>query len=143
MASEAPGSKMPMTEDGRPDWTTYFLRMAKVASERATCNRAKVGAVLVSDGFILATGYNGAPAGEPHCLNEGCIVEDGHCQRAIHAEVNAIGQAARRGTSTLGARLYIYKENSGSEGINACRECTKVIQAAGIQEVHCGGIDSV
>ena len=114
----------------RPSWTEYYRAMAKVVSSRATCPRAHVGAILVSPkNFVIATGYNGAPAGQPHCDDVGCLIEDEHCQRSIHAEVNAITQAARQGHSTEGAWLYIFA-NNGYDG--PCRECKKVIQAAGV-----------
>ncbi len=113
----------------RPDWDEYFGGVAYVVSMRASCPRAKVGAVIVSsDRRILGTGYNGAPSGEPDCLDDGCIMEDGHCQRALHAEVNAIGYAARHGVKVEGARIYIYD----TMGRPPCRECAKVLRAAGV-----------
>lgn len=115
----------------RPDVDTYFLDIiARGVSTRATCPRASVGAVLVIDKNILSTGYNGAAEGEPHCTDVGCLVEDGHCQRAIHAEINAIGQAAKRGVATNGATLYIFSEQRA-----LCRECQKVLRAAGIKRI--------
>lgn len=109
----------------RPSWDEYFRLIATTVAMRASCPRASVGAVIVSpDNRILATGYNGAPSGEPHCLDEGCMVEDGHCQRALHAEVNAVAVAARHGTVLNGARIYCTLE--------PCRECVKVLKAAGI-----------
>ena len=92
--------------------------------------------MLVKERRIIATGYNGALAGEAHCTDVGCMMEDGHCQRAIHAEVNAIGQAAQFGVSIKGATLYIYRENNTSVGAGACRECQKVIGASGISDVR-------
>src|SRR5688572_27353982 len=84
----------------RPDWTEYFMGIAEAVSKRASCPRASVGAVLIDgDCRILATGYNGSATNEPHCLDAGCLIEDGHCQRAIHAEMNAVGYAARHGVS--------------------------------------------
>lgn len=113
----------------RPDWHTYFNNIAKVVAERASCPRAKVGAVIVSsDHRILATGYNGALAGEHSCITHGCTMLDGHCQRAIHAEVNAVAYAARVGVPIAGAKLYLY--NSRGDGV--CRECVKVLTAAGV-----------
>ena len=111
----------------RPNWDKYFLDIASVVATRATCLRASIGVVIVSkDNRILATGYNGAPAGEDHCIDIGCLMEDDHCQRSLHAEVNAIAHAAKAGTSLEGARIYI----SGERPI--CRECKKVLKATGI-----------
>lgn len=122
--------------DKRPSWDEYFLEIAKLVSTRATCPRASVGAVLVLDKRIVATGYNGAPPGEPHCTEVGCLMEDGHCQRAIHAEVNAIAQAAQFGVAVRGATLYVYDSlGRGRE----CRECRKVVKAAGVMKVVVGG----
>ena len=110
----------------RPNWDTYFYKIAVAVSMRASCPRAMVGAVIVSgDNRILATGYNGAPAGKPHCYDVGCTIEDGHCQRALHAEVNAVAWAARAGVSIQGSRIYV-------AGRTVCRECQKVLTAAGV-----------
>ena len=116
----------------RPDWDTYFLLIAEVVSRRSTCPRAHVGAVIVSDeNRILSTGYNGAAPGEPHCESEvGCLMQDGHCQRTLHAEVNAIAFAARAGISLRGSRLYLY---SSRGELAPCRECEKVRKAAGVR----------
>lgn len=108
----------------------YFYEMARVVALRATCPRRNVGAVLVStENRVLATGYNGAPSGMRHCTDVGCEVVDNHCQRAIHAEVNAVAQAAMYGIPIKGARLYLY---TGEDRIPPCRECTKVLLAAGV-----------
>lgn len=116
--------------DARPDWSSYFWKIAEAVAQRASCPRASVGAVLVSkDNRILSTGYNGAPASYPDCLRVGCLMEDDHCQRALHAEVNAVAYAARHGVNIDGARLYLY--NSRGDGV--CRECAKVLAAAGIR----------
>ena len=74
-------------------WDEYFAAQALLISNRATCNRAKVGAVLVKDNKVIATGYNGSVSGTDHCLEDGCLMVEGHCVRTIHAEVNAILQA--------------------------------------------------
>lgn len=114
----------------RPDWPAYFTAVAEAVAQRASCPRAKVGAVIVSgDNRILATGYNGAPSGEPHCLDIGCDMEDGHCQRAIHAEVNAVTHAG--GSSLKGSRLYLHYYGERQQGV-VCRECAKVLRAAGV-----------
>ena len=123
----------------RPTWDKYFLGIADQVSRRASCPRAAVGAVIVSDDHhILSTGYNGAPSGEPHCLDAGCLVEDDHCQRVLHAEVNAIAWAARRGVSIEGASLYIFARQPTISIIidMPCRECAKVVKAVGIERIH-------
>ena len=84
-------------EDPRPSWAAYFLDLAYAVSTRATCPRKSVGAVIVKDRRVLATGYNGSMSGQPHCTQVGCDIEDEHCVRTVHAELNAIGQAARHG----------------------------------------------
>ena len=81
----------------RPDWDSYFLKIAFAVSERSTCDRAFVGCVLVLDKRILTTGFNGSPAGQAHCDEVGHLIVDGHCVRTIHAETNAIIQAALHG----------------------------------------------
>ncbi len=111
----------------RPSWDEYFLKMAMLVSERATCPRMHVGAVLVKDKRILATGYNGSLPGQPHCYDVGCMIEDGHCIRTIHAEMNAIIQCAIHGISTEGATCYVTNM--------PCTNCTKAFIAAGIKEV--------
>ncbi|KKL76020.1 hypothetical protein LCGC14_2049060 [marine sediment metagenome] len=116
----------------RPDWDSYFKNIAEVVSTRSTCPRARAGAVVVSeDNRILSTGYNGSPSGEPHCTDEGigCDMVDGHCQRTLHAEVNAIAYAARAGVSLEGSRLYLY---INPDSYSVCRECDKVRKAAGV-----------
>ena len=115
----------------RKSWEGYFIDIAQLVSTRATCPRASVGAVLVLDKRIVSTGYNGAPPNQPHCIDEGCLMEEGHCQRVIHAEVNAIAQAARMGIRIEGATLYYYD----TQAREVCRECQKVVKAAGIVRV--------
>ena len=128
-----------MLLDGRPDWDRFFYGIALAASVRSTCLRASVGAVLArpDDHVVVGVGYNGAPPGEDHCLDVGCDMEDGHCQRSIHAEVNAIAHAGRR---ARGTQVYIVKRNmesayGSSTGIGPCRECRKVLRANRV-EVH-------
>lgn len=119
-------------EDPRPSWDEYFTGIAEAVAQRATCNRAKVGAVLVSaDHRILATGYNGSAPGEPHCIDVGCDVVDDHCQRTQHAEVNAVAFAARHGVRIAGSRLYLWINSDGT-ATTVCRECAKVLKAAGV-----------
>lgn len=87
-----PGKLEKLEKSTRPDWNEYFLDVAEAISKRATCPRKSVGAVIVDNNVIWASGYNGSPAGLPHCVDEGvgCHMVDGHCKRTIHAERNAI-----------------------------------------------------
>lgn len=113
----------------RPSWDEYFVSIAKVVASRSTCPRASVGAVIVKDNRIISTGYNGAPGGESHCIDDGCIVKNNHCLRAIHAEVNAVAAAAKFGLSVDGATLY-YWDSLDREV--SCHNCLQVMKAAGI-----------
>ncbi len=116
----------------RPDWDAYFMGIAEAVAQRATCPRAKCGAVIVSrDNRILATGYNGSTAGESHCFDVGCLVIDGHCQRTQHAEINAVAYAARYGVAVDDSRLYLWI-SGGATVDTTCRECAKVLRAAGV-----------
>lgn len=119
--------KTKISKDFRPSWDEYFLDIAGVVSKRGTCDRARVGAVLVRDRFILATGYNGAAKGMPHCDEAGHEIIDGHCVRTVHAEANAIVQAARLGKSIENSTLYIT--------VSPCYDCFKMIVNAGIKRV--------
>jgi dCMP deaminase len=114
-------------KSNRPTWTEYFFDIAHVVAKRATCPRANVGVVLVKDRRILATGYNGSPKGVDHCVDVGCRIDNGHCERAIHAETNAIAQAALHGVSLHGATCYSTHQ--------PCRNCTKALIASGIAEI--------
>lgn len=91
----------------RVPWDVYFMNIAREASTRATCNRKHVGAVFVRDKSVLATGYNGSVRGSPHCDDVGHMMEDGHCVRVVHAEKNAIFQAARNGVRLEGSDIYV------------------------------------
>jgi dCMP deaminase len=108
----------------RPDWDSYFMKIAFAVSERSTCDRALVGCVLVLEKRILTTGFNGSPAGQPHCDEEGHLMVDGHCVRTIHAETNAIIQAALHGVSTRGSICYVTHF--------PCIHCSKALVNAGI-----------
>jgi dCMP deaminase len=108
----------------RPDWDSYFMKIAYAVSERSTCDRAFVGALLVLDKRILTTGFNGSPAGLPHCDEIGHLIVDGHCIRTIHAETNAIIQAALHGVSTKGCSCYVTHF--------PCINCTKALINAGM-----------
>lgn len=122
----------------RPSWDEYFLEVMKSVASRATCDRGKSGSVIVKDKRILSTGYVGAPAGMPHCDDVGhmlkrIIHEDGtesmHCLRTVHAELNAITQAAKFGISIEGATLYCKME--------PCLTCAMAIINSGIKRVVC------
>ena len=115
----------------RPSWDEYFMDIAFTVASRSTCDRAHVGAVLVRDRRILATGYNGSPAGLPHCDEVGHLMVDGHCVRALHAEQNAIIQAALHGISTEGATAYVTHQ--------PCLTCAKMLINAGIHRVVYAG----
>jgi len=121
----------------RPSWPEYFMTITRQVAERSTCPRAKVGAVIVRDKNILATGYNGAPAGLPHCTDVGCLMyasttptgdTEENCFRTIHAEINAIAQAAKNGASISNADIYITH--------SPCIQCLKVIINTGIRHVY-------
>jgi dCMP deaminase len=115
----------------RPDIDTYFLKIARVVSLRSTCNHNKVGAVLVVDNQVIATGFNGAPTGEPHCIDIGCSKPEHATKfetcRAVHAEVNAIIQAALHGVSIKGATLYCTH--------SPCIMCRRVLKNAKIDTI--------
>ena len=119
----------------RPSWDEYFMSIARLVAGRSTCLRRHVGAILVKDRRILATGYNGAPAGLPHCKETGCMRErlgippgERHelC-RGIHAEQNAIIQSANYGTGIHGSTIYSTH--------HPCSVCAKMIINAGIKSV--------
>ena len=111
----------------RPSWDEYFLKLAMLASERATCPRMHCGCVLVQDRFVLATGYNGSLPGSPHCDEVGCLIVDNHCVRTNHAEINALCQATRHGVSLDGATAYVTNM--------PCTACAKALIAAGVRRV--------
>jgi dCMP deaminase len=112
---------------GRASWDEYFMRIATDVATRATCDRKHVGAVIVRDRSILATGYNGSIRGLPHCDEEGHLMQDGHCVRTIHAEANAIIQAARNGVRIDAADIYV--------SASPCFNCFKMIANAGIRRI--------
>lgn len=121
----------------RPSWDEYFMGIAALVSERSTCLRRSVGAILVKERRILATGYNGAPKGLAHCGARGCLREtipsgERHelC-RGVHAEQNAIIQAAVAGVSIKGATLYCTTQ--------PCVLCAKMLINAGIVEINFAG----
>lgn len=123
----------------RPGWDDYFMEITRVVATRSTCSRRQVGAVLVRDKHILSSGYNGAPRGLDHCLEIGCLREQlgipsGQRQelcRGLHAEQNAIIQAAYQGVETRGATIYVTHQ--------PCITCAKMIINAGIVRVVYAG----
>ncbi|HUV07625.1 MAG TPA: cytidine/deoxycytidylate deaminase family protein [Spirochaetia bacterium] len=122
----------------RPTWDDYFLEIAEAVSRRATCDRGRSGCVIARDKQILVTGYVGSPSGLPHCDESGHLIkkvthEDGHvtehCMRTVHAEQNAISQAAKEGISIKGATLYCR--------MTPCRTCAMLLINCGIRRVVC------
>lgn len=112
----------------RPSWDELWLEIARKVADRSTCPRARVGVVVVSvDNRLLATGYNGAPRGQPHCTDVGCEIDQtGSCRRAVHAEINALIQAGR---NAHGATLF--------STVEPCPTCAAVIINAMIARVVC------
>ncbi|HUS45174.1 MAG TPA: cytidine/deoxycytidylate deaminase family protein [Phycisphaerae bacterium] len=121
----------------RPSWDEYFMAVAEEVARRSTCLRRQVGAILVVDRRILATGYNGAPSGVPHCEETGCLREQmavpsgerHELCRGLHAEQNAIIQAAKYGARIAGATLYTTHR--------PCSLCAKMTINAGVKRIVC------
>lgn len=122
----------------RPTWDDYFMEVANTIAKRGTCDRGRVGCVIAKDKQLLTTGYVGSPVGFPHCDDVGHQIkklthEDGtitkHCVRTVHAEQNAIVQAAKRGIAIEGATLYTK--------MTPCRVCAMLLINAGIKRVYC------
>ena len=119
----------------RPSIDEYFLEMTHIIAKRSTCKRRKIGAILVRDKRILATGYNGAPKGMPHCLDVGCLRDERNIKsgtelencRAVHAEMNVVIQSAIHGVTTEGSTLYV--------NAYPCKICARIITNAGISRV--------
>ena len=114
----------------RVGWHTYFMNIARQAATRSTCDRKHVGAVIVRDKTILSTGYNGSIRGLPHCDDVGHLMDAGHCVATVHAEANAIIQAAKNGVRIEGAELYTTA--------SPCWNCFKLIANAGIRRIYYG-----
>lgn len=114
----------------RASWDEYFMNIAKEVATRSTCDRKFVGAVVVRDKSILATGYNGSIRGLAHCDEDGHLMEEGHCVRTVHAEANAIVQAARNGMRIEGASIYVTA--------SPCWGCFRLIANAGIVRIVFG-----
>ena len=109
-------------------WQRRFMRLALHWSQYMTCDRARVGAVIVRDKRVIASGYGGAPSGSETCDSVGHAIHNNHCVRTVHAEMNAIAQAARYGPSTNGCDLYCT--------VMPCWNCAKMIAAVGIEHVY-------
>jgi dCMP deaminase len=114
----------------RVGWHAYFMNMARQAATRSTCDRKHVGAVIVRDRIVLSTGYNGSIRGMPHCDDVGHQMANDHCVATVHAEANAIIQAAKSGVRIDGAELYTTA--------SPCWDCFKLIANAGIRRVYYG-----
>lgn len=114
----------------RANWNEYFMAIAHQAATRSTCPRKKVGAVIVRDRTIVSTGYNGSIRGMSHCEDVGCVIENGHCISTVHAEANAIIQAAKNGVVVEGGELYTTA--------SPCWGCFKLIANAGIRRIYYG-----
>jgi len=130
--------------DNRPDWNDYFMRIAETVAMRSTCSRRSVGAVFVSeDNHILSTGYNGAPTKERHCQHYPSATFDGsqynsdmknvngkeHCSVVIHAELNAVLAAAKKGIALQGSKLYVTYQ--------PCEDCSKFLKQLKLEKITC------
>ena len=109
---------------------SYYLLMARMASLRATCTRARHGCVLVNkqSNRVISIGYNGTPPGKDHCADVGCLLVEGHCVRTIHAEIQAIASARTRG---------VYEEIIAYTTGTPCINCYKALVAINVKEIHC------
>lgn len=112
----------------RVSWNEYFMNIAEQVATRSTCDRKNVGALIVRDKTILSTGYNGSLRGAPHCDEAGHDMENGHCVRTVHAEANAIAQAAKHGVMIDGSDLYVTA--------SPCLTCFKLVANAGIRVIY-------
>lgn len=114
--------------DERVSWHEYFMNIADQVATRSTCDRKHVGAVIVRDKTILSTGYNGSLRGAPHCDDAGHDIEGDHCVRTVHAEANAVAQAAKHGVRIDEAEIYVTA--------SPCLTCFKLVANAGISTVY-------
>ncbi len=112
----------------RAGWNEYFMNIAEQVSTRSTCDRKHVGAVIVRDKTILSTGYNGSLRGAPHCDDIGHDMDAGHCVRTVHAEANAIAQAAKHGVMIDGSEMYVTA--------SPCLTCFKLVANSGINVIY-------
>ena len=111
----------------RASWNEYFMNVAEQVATRSTCDRKHVGAVIVRDKTILSTGYNGSLRGATHCDEVGHDMENGHCVRTVHAESNAVAQAAKNGVVLLDSDIYVTA--------SPCLTCFKLVANSGIRTV--------
>ena len=114
----------------RTNWEEYFMNIAKQVASRSTCDRKHVGAIITRDKTILSTGYNGSIRGMPHCDEIGHIMENDHCVATIHAEANAVLQAAKNGVMIDGAEVFITA--------SPCWICFKMLANTGIKKIYYG-----
>ncbi len=112
----------------RVDWLEYFMSIAEQVATRSTCDRKNVGAVIVRDKVILSTGYNGSLRGAPHCDDVGHDMENGHCVRTMHAEANAVAQAAKNGVNINNSEIYVTA--------SPCLTCFKLVANSGITTIY-------
>ena len=119
-----------MTPSKRTSWNDYFMNIALQVASRSTCDRKHIGAVIVRDKTILSTGYNGSIRGLAHCDEIGHLMENGHCVRTVHAEANAITQAAKNGVNISDAEIYITA--------SPCWTCFKLLANSGIKKITYG-----
>jgi dCMP deaminase len=112
----------------RKTWNQYFINLAELVSTRSTCNRKNVGCVIVKENNILATGYNGSLTKDEHCDETNHLIVDNHCIRTIHAERNAIFQAAKNGVCLKDATAYV--------NVEPCWECFKSLVSSGIINIY-------
>ncbi len=120
----------PTKKKQRVGWNDYFMNIAQEVASRSTCDRKHVGAVIVREKTILSTGYNGSIKGMPHCDDVGHLMCEGHCIATIHAEANAIIQAARHGVRLEGSEIYITA--------SPCWNCFKMIANTGMRTIYYG-----
>lgn len=111
----------------RNSWDQYFMRIAAEVATRATCDRKKVGAVIVRNRTLLSTGYNGSIRGLPHCDEVGHMIENDHCVRTVHAEANAISQSAKNGVNIDNSTIYITA--------SPCWSCFKLVVNSGVRRI--------
>lgn len=112
----------------RISWDQYFIAQTEVVALRSTCTRLNVGAIIVKDNRMIASGYNGSVSDGDHCIDEGCYMVDGHCVRTVHAEANALLQCAKFGVSTKDTAIYVTHF--------PCLQCCKLLIQAGIKKVY-------
>ena len=114
----------------RQSWDQYFMQLAQKASTRATCDRLHVGCVLVKERHIVASGYNGSVSGTPHCDDVGHDLQEGHCVRTVHAEMNALCAAAKNGVCVRDTTIYITHY--------PCWLCFKLLAQSGVERIVYG-----